>query len=221
LTLKHTSAPLAHQVDHLYGFFRELRRRKDFSRAVTGGIWFFHIKKSKDDGLWHPHLHCLVTGFYLPKSRLRRMWIEVTYGSEVVGIRSVYDHEKASYEAARYAACPGNLAGLSLVDSIELVESMHGRRICGSWGTGRAVSLRPKPIEDKHRWSGIGSWQAVIADYKTDRNAQAILHAWKNNQPLPDGITYHPQDKFQNNIEPFSWKDYDIESASEVERSPP
>lgn len=221
LTLKHSSAPLAHQVEHLYKFFRELRRRKDFDKAVTGGIWFFHIKKSKTDHLWHPHLHCLVTGLYISLSRLRRLWIQVTYGSEMVHIRACHDYDKASSESARYAACPGSLAGLSLEDATEMVEAMHGRRICGTWGTGRAVSLRPKPIEDKHLWSGIGNFQDVTADHKSDHNAQAILHAWKTNQPLPEGITYHPEDKFRHNIEPFSWKDYDMESPGEVERSPP
>lgn len=221
LTLKHTSASLAHQIDHLYGFFKELRRRKDFDKAVTGGIWFFHIKKSRDDGLWHPHLHCLITGLYIPKSRLRRLWIQVTYGSEIIGIRAVHDYDKASSESARYAACPGSLAGLSLADAREMVEAMHGRRICGTWGTGRTVSLRPKPIEDRHLWTGIGDFQAVIGDSKTDHNAQAILHAWKTDQPLPEGITYYKEDKFKNNIEPFSWKDYAMESAAEIERSPP
>lgn len=221
LTLKHTTASLAHQIDYLYGFFKELRRRKEFAKKITGGIWFFHIKKSKDDGLWHPHLHCLVTGLYIPQRLLRRLWIQVTYGSEVVDIRAVHDHDKASSESARYAACPGSLAGLSLLDAREMVETMHGRRICGTWGTGRAVSLRPKPIEDRYLWMGIGSWQAVMSDYKTNHNAQAILHAWKTDQPLPEGIDYFPEDKHKLDDPGAGWGSCDFESAAQVERSPP
>lgn len=221
LTLKHTSAPLDHQVTHLYKFFRELRRRKEFAKAVTGGIWFFHIKKSKDDGRWHPHLHCLVTGLYIPQRLLRRLWIQVTYDSEIIDIRAVHDYDKASSESARYAACPGSLAGLSLEDATEMVEAMHGRRICGTWGTGRAVTLRPKPIEDRHMWMGVGRWQAVISDYKTNHNARAILYAWKMNQILPDGITYFPEEKFESDHPEFDWPTDSLDSAKDVERSPP
>lgn len=221
LTLKHSNAPLEHQINCLYGYFKSLRRRKEFRKIVTGGVWFFHIKKSKDDGLWHPHLHCIITGLYFPKSLLKRLWVQLTFNSFVVGIRVIRDYDHASFEAARYAACPGQLHGLSLTDRIELVEAMHGRRICGTWGTGRAVALRPLPPEDKFEWVGIGGFQAVFGDRKSDRNADAIFHAWKSGHPLPEDITYLPEDRFMNNIEPFSWKDYDIESPAEVERSPP
>lgn len=102
-----------------------------------------------------------------------------------------------------------------------MVEAMHGRRICGTWGTGRAVSLRPKPIEDGYMWLGVGSWQAVMADHKTNSNAQAILFAWKNDKPLPDDIGYFPEDKFKRENEEFSWEQHDLDAANEVERSPP
>jgi len=102
-----------------------------------------------------------------------------------------------------------------------MVEAMHGRRICGTWGTGRAVSLRPKPIEDRYMWMGVGSWQSVMADYKKNRNAQAILFAWKNNQALPEGIEYFPEDRFRRDNPEFSWAEHDLEAAAEVERSPP
>lgn len=221
LTLKHTKATLEHQIHHLYQFFRKLRKRKDFAAAVTGGIWFFHIRKSKTDGLWHPHLHCLITGKYIPVRRIRHLWIQVTYGSEIVHIRTVNDFEKASAESARYAACPGSLAGMSLQDGIEMVEAMHGRRICGTWGTGRAVSLRPQPEQDRHHWSKVGNWQAVTGSHKTDHNAQAILMAWKLNHPLPEGIVFDPARKFELEHPKFNWEKYEIELMNEQERSPP
>jgi len=221
LTLKHSNAPLDHQLTHLYKYFRELRRRKDFRNAVTGGIWFFHIKRSKDDGLWHPHLHCLVTGLYIPKSRLRRLWVEVTCGSFIVGIRSVQETEKAASESARYAAAPASLAGMCLADRVELVECLHGKRICGTWGTGRQVSLRPEPLEDPHRWTSLGSWQYVNYCRDSNRNAEAILHAWHCHQPLPEGI-YCFVKSSSSLLDPNrDWVDYDFDKYETTERSPP
>lgn len=221
LTLKHTDEPLKEQIDHLYSSFRELRRRKDFDRRVTGGIWFFHIKRARSSGQWHPHLHCLVTGLYIPQSRLRHMWIEITTCSEIVDIRGVDDHERAAFEAARYAASPGSLINMDLAGKAEMVDTLHGRRICGTWGTGRDISLRPEPTFDKHLWQNVGSFQAVVACHTTDRNAQAILLSWKTGRPLPDGIYFDPSEKFDEWFDTRHWINYELETAEEVERSPP
>lgn len=221
LTLKHTDAPLEHQIVHLYQFFRKLRARKEFKAAISGGIWFFHIRKSKTDGRWHPHLHCLVTGKYIPVRRIRNLWIQVTFGSEIVHIRSINDIEKASAESARYAACPGSLAGMDLTAGAEMVNALHGRRICGTWGTGRKISLRPEPSNELNKWSNVGNWQAVTASQKTDHNAQAILFAWQTNNPLPVGIEFHPEERFENDYPKWNWEAYELELMAQEERSPP
>lgn len=192
LTLKHTEAPLDFQVQQLYSFFRELRRRKEFKRCVTGGIWFFQIKKSKTDNLWHPHLHCIITGFYLQQRKLSQMWSQITYGSHIVDIRSIRDPQAAANDAARYAASPGSLVDLSHSDGCELVEAMNGRRICGTWGTGRVVSLRPAKQTDKDKWENIGSWDIILNTRESDPNARTILNAWKDKKPLEAGIDCCP-----------------------------
>ncbi|GAH64040.1 unnamed protein product, partial [marine sediment metagenome] len=70
----------------------------------------------------------------------------------------------------------------------ELVSVMHGRRICGTWGTGRAVSLRPPKCEDKDSWSSVGSWGMVMRNRKTDVTCHQIYNAWSNKEPLLQGI---------------------------------
>jgi len=221
LTLKHTHAPLEHQVTHLYNFFRELRRRKDFRKAVTGGVWFFQIKKSRTDGMWHPHIHTVVAGKYLPHRRLSRLWSQVTYGSFVTDIRPVHDPQKVANDVARYATCPGDLAGLPPDDAIEMVQALHGRRICGTWGSGRSMSLRPKPIEEKGKWKSLGSWQTVMELYDTDADARAIVLSWKTGRTLPEGITCSHIDKALDNLMDPAWADYDFDSIYDNERSPP
>jgi len=189
LTLKHSEADLNYQVKCLYNYFRELRRRKEIRKRVKGGIWFFQIKKSETDGLWHPHLHCLLEGMYIAQRGLSRMWCQVTFGSTIVDIRAIRDPQKAANDAARYAASPGTLVGLSHTNACELVTAMHGRRICGTWGTGRAVSLRPAKQTDKKDWQTVGSWFQVLGKRDTEPNAKAILNAWRDKKPLEPGIT--------------------------------
>lgn len=221
LTLKHSNAPLDHQVDHLYRFFRSLRKRKDFSNSVPGGFWFFQIKKSKQSGQWHPHLHCLISGKYIPHSRLVSMWKDITFNSTVVDIRPIRDPAKASNDAARYAACPGSLAGLSFHDALELVECMHGRRICGTWGTARSVSLRAPSCPDREKWETVGSWDTVCKLSANSPEAKAILWAWQNKKPLDSGIKVYGDDEFDGEFNLDELREFRSEFDYPYERDPP
>lgn len=221
LTLKHTNAPLEWQIENLYKFFRELRRRKGFNDCVTGGIWFFQIKKSKTDNLWHPHLHCLITGLYLSKHKLHKMWCQVTFGSFIADIRAIHDPQKAANDAAKYAACPGTLSDLSSAEACELVEAVHRRRICGTWGTGRAVSLRPVKSMDKDKWENVGSWTDILNTRDSDPNAQAIINAWRDKTSLPAGIDCHYYEESELKPTESQQEQLTLDEVYKTERSPP
>lgn len=211
LTMKHTDAPLSHQVMYLYKYFRSLRKMKYFNELVTGGIWFFQIKKSKSDSRWHPHIHCLIGGKYIPHGWLSKAWCKVTYGSSIVDIRPIKDSRKASNDAARYAACPGSLHGLSLEDGVDLVTTMHGKRIVGTWGSARCVSLRAPKISESGKWSNIGSWYHVMSSRDEDQNARAIAYAFYNNQPLAQGIDMAHVDPELHRLDEIDVLDYDLD----------
>lgn len=221
LTLKHSRAPVDHQISSLYNFFKELRRRKQFRVTVSGGIWFFQVKRSKTDGMWHPHIHCLVAGRFLAKRHLQKMWLSITKNSFVADIRSVRDPDQASQEVSRYATAPATLFGLPLDDALELVRAMHGRRICGTWGTGRGIKLRPPPCEDPKSWKNLGGWSTVMSLSSTDESAKAILKAYHTRTPLQEGITCAHVDEWINNMTDQAWADYNFEDVYAQERSPP
>lgn len=221
LTIMHSNAPLSYQIDHLYKYFRLLRKRKEFQEAVPGGFWFFQIKKSKQSNQWHPHLHCLITGRYIAHSRLVHIWKEITYNSTVVDIRPIRDPAKACNDAARYAACPGSLAGLSFEDALELVECMHGRRICGTWGTARSVSLRPPTSVADGEWESVGEWFSVMRQKDSSQAAKEILRAWRENHPLEAGIKLcHKGPDFEE-FDLDNLREYESDFMYPSERSPP
>jgi len=221
LTLKHTTAPLSFQVDHLYKCFRYLRKRAYFKKLVTGGIWFFQVKRSKSDGLWHPHLHCLIGGLYVPLGWLKQAWLKTTYTSMIVDIRPVRDPHLASCEVARYASTPCKLVGLPFDCQCELVQAMHGRRLCGTWGSAKVVSLRPPRISEKSKWVNLGDWTTIMLSRGHDRNAEAIYFAYMNNKPLPAGIDCVYIDDNIAGLARFNWNDYDLDKIDTDERSPP
>jgi len=203
LTLKHTSAPLAHQVDNLYRFFLRFRRLKEIKNSLHGGIWFFQIKRSESDFLWHPHLHCILDSIFIPHSLLSKLWLRTTLSSSIVDIRSVKDPDDAAEYVARYCARPASLKHLGQFDAYELISSMHGRRLCGTWGTGKSVILTAKIDPDIKNWTKIGSWSLVINCLKDDKNAQKIFNAWQTNTPLAQDVDMKKVEAFISGYNEF------------------
>jgi len=196
LTLKHTSAPLEHQCNYLYQAFRQFRGHKTISREIRGGIWFFQVKKSEISDEWHPHLHCLIDSEYIPQQLLSGIWCKITGGSSIVDIRAVKNPKKAADYVARYAARPTQLSKLSHSDRLEVFKAMHGRRLCGSWGNARIVSLKPPVKIDANAYEHIGTWAVVVGLEGEDPRAAQILEAWRNGTPLTPNISLRDIDQF-------------------------
>lgn len=194
-TIRHSDADLDWQLKCLSRFFRSIRRRRGFTRYVRGGIWFFQIKKSEKDGLWHNHFHCVVDSSYFPQDELSDMWNRVTHGSRIVDIRIIRNPGKAANEVARYAACPCDLSKNTLEDNVTLYHALHGKRICGTWGTAKGVPLKPPKCLDYKLWENVGSKSIVLEFRNSDRNARAILEAYQNNTPLDADVAMKFTDK--------------------------
>lgn len=220
LTLKHSPAPLRHQIDSLYNSFKSLRKCKLLKKHILGGVWFFQVKQSKTDGLWHPHLHIVADSNYLPKDELSRAWLRITHTSKIVDVRLIKKPKQTAKYVARYSARPANLAELSLCRRLELIEAMAGRRLCGTWGTARQVQLKPPQSDDVGKWINIGNWQLVINCLSTSQIARTIVEAWTRNATVSEDCTLsdieklldHPQ--FEDEPETYS-------DTTTNERDPP
>jgi hypothetical protein len=187
-TMKHTSAPLSEQIKWLYEHFRLFRQRKSIQKYFHGGVWFFQLKKSKSTDEWHPHLHCILDSKFIPQELLSNEWQIQTHSSKIVDIRAVYKPEKVAEYVARYCSRPAKLEDYSMNDAIEIFTVFHGKRLCGTWGTGRTVSLRPHKISSEETWKSIGSWTNVVTQKESLPRARAIIEAWISGAPIIDGI---------------------------------
>lgn len=196
LTLKHSNAPLEHQVKSLYKFFVNFRRRPQIKKNIRGGIWFFQIHRSESSGQWHPHIHCLIDANFISKLTLSKIWQQVTLKSTIIDIRKVRDEKEAAAYVSRDCARPTRLENLGPDDWFELYNALHRRRICGTWGNARQVPLKSKPLEEKNAWQKIGSWQIVTELQDSHPAAKQILMAWKLNKPLESNISLSDFDDF-------------------------
>lgn len=192
LTLRHTSSPLADQVNFLYRCFQKLRKRKFITKRLRGGVWFFQVKKSKDGQAWHPHLHVLIDSDFIDRKKLSQMWAEITLGSTVIDIRAVIDTDRAVQHNARYCAGPASLVDLQPWERIELHDTFANRRLVGCFGTAKDISLRPVKPPDSDSWISVGSWDLVVGLAGEDPRADEILEAWRNKKPLSADSTLLP-----------------------------
>lgn len=189
LTLLHSDDALTDQINHLYSSFRKLRKSRLLTKNVPGGVWFFQITYNHKTHTWHPHLHCLVTGKYISRGKISRLWLKITESSKIINIKMVKDFESAAHEVARYVARPGRVSNLAKEQRIELFTAMHGRRICGTWGEASTLSLsRPKQTEPGE-WIRLGRWNTIRRRLDTDLDAQDIYQAWKSGTVLAPDVT--------------------------------
>lgn len=142
--------PLKPLLDKLYRCFALLRRRPWWQRLVTGGAALLEVKYAARTRRWHPHLHILCHGKFIPQPELSAIWDQITRGSMIVDVRFVRDHGQIANYVTKYVAKPGDYTVIHSVELLaELIAAVHGRRLCGTFGTWTGVSLlaRGEPVD--------------------------------------------------------------------------
>lgn len=186
LTMRHTNTPLSNQIDALYKHFRNFRLQKLISRKIRGGVWFFQLKRSSKSSEWHPHLHCIIDADYIDKVKLSVDWQRTTGDSFIVDIRRVKDAGKVADYVSRYCSRPAKLSEFSEDDRTQVFTVCHGRRLSGTWGTGRRVQFNVRKIDEVAEWMRLGSWADIVAEARYNPFARRILKAFFTSSPLSE-----------------------------------
>lgn len=178
LTLKHCHLRLNLHIDRLQTCFRNLRARAFWKEHIAGGAAFLEIKTSADGRLWHPHIHLLVEGKYLPQDQLAAEWLAVTGDSFVVDVRYVHDRKKAAAYVAKYASKPLDPSLFRNPEKLdEAIICLKGRRLCTTLGSWRGFELEKTP-EPAAGWVSLGLLTTLKRQADDgDERAQAIISA--------------------------------------------
>lgn len=192
LTLKHSDDPLNLQIKRIYDCFKKLKTRSIFQRLITGGVWFFQLKFNHTTEQWHPHIHCLVAGHFVPHNQLKSVWRKLTGDSDIVDIRPVKDLEGCANEVARYATSPADITAVNEQRALEIYYATKHRRICGSWGTARSITLSPQPQDDDDMWDRVADFYFVNVKKQFDPKVKAFWKCFKQDKPY-DGPALQAQ----------------------------
>jgi hypothetical protein len=168
LTLKSSKAPLKAQLKSLRSFFRRLRQRAVWKKAVTGGIAVIEVTFNRTTLEWHPHLHVVCTGEYIPRDGVVKDWKEITGGSWLVDIRKIESGEKASGYLSRYLTAPPDPAVMDDTDLFrQWYEALKGAHWCIRIG-GLKVKIEPAPEN-----VDPGDWVQICSVAELHRRAAA------------------------------------------------
>ncbi|MGD9153868.1 MAG: protein rep [Gammaproteobacteria bacterium] len=142
LTLRSSTRPLADQIDKLLKSFRKLRQRPFWRDRVLGGAAFVELTLNTQTARWHPHLHVICHGNFLPLTTLKRIWQSITGDSFIVDVRLIRDPQTVAKYVAKYASKPADAKLLSDVERmVEAVQALKGRRLAYTFGDWHHVSL--------------------------------------------------------------------------------
>ncbi len=177
LTLRARSEPLSDTITRLYKSFSRLRTLKLWRKSVTGGVAFLEVKRSRSGPWWHVHLHAIIQGRFINKTKLSRAWERVTQDSFMVDIRLIRNNADATHYVAKYASKPLDPTTTREHNAlVEAIEALRGRRLCTTFGTWRDFVLTETPDADE--WIAVAPLKEILQDASNgDGTAQAILDA--------------------------------------------
>lgn len=183
LTLKGDDTPLSAQLDRLYRSFRTLRADAWWDKHVTGGCSFLEVTLNPSTNQWHPHLHPIVEGGFLPQDVLSRKWLAITGNSPIVHIKEVPDILTIARYVAKYATKCLDDSVFKDADKLqELMIALAGRRFCLTFGNWRGWKLLDHTPVDMSQYKPAGSLNSIVRNASLgDAFAIRTLNATRRN----------------------------------------
>lgn len=192
LTTRGTDQPLAVRLNKLYADFRRLRALLHSRKKISGGVAFLEISRNPITKQWHPHLHIIAAGTFIPQAWLRDRWLEITGDSYIVDVRLIRDRSEAAQYITKYAAKTLSAKVWNDHNALcEAITALSGRRAFNVFGDWTGFSLS-KPPSDDVEWIYHETLATLIQNYRSgDPEAGRILSFLTDRScdaPLPSDL---------------------------------
>lgn len=123
------------------------QRFVEYAKAF-GGVHSIEIKRGKNSGLWHPHVHMIWLCEAPPSaSQLSREWLAITGDSYIVDVREFYGESVVDgfLEVFKYAL---KFSDMELADNWEAYQLLKEKRLVDNFGLLRGVKV-PEELTDE------------------------------------------------------------------------
>jgi len=178
LTIQHVQGDrLSTLLRRLRAGFRQLRKQPEWQDAIRGGVALVEISHGANG--WHPHLHLLCIGRFIPHAALSAAWERVT-GSTIVDVRTVTGAEVAGY-VTKYLTKPVKPVVMRDPDLLdEAIVTLKGARMLQTFGQVRAADLEPDEDDqqdDSLTWIPLGRLDEIL-NRPADDSVRRMVTAW-------------------------------------------
>ena len=130
---------------------RHLKGRKCEAKKAHGAAWSYEVKRGKNSGSWHPHVHAVWLCEDEPdQAAISREWLAITGDSYIVDVRPINQADPAAgfMEVFKYAV---KFSEQSVEDTWDSYLTLQGKRLIGSFGNLYGVKepdeLTDDPLE--------------------------------------------------------------------------
>lgn len=151
---------LAERFAHLHKSQKELWKRRTRIYAtsldgVAGAVWSYEVKRGKNSGTWHPHLHMIALCETMPDAvELSAEWHNITGDSFIVDVRPISQDDPVSgfIEVFKYAV---KFSDQPPADTVHAWETLAGKRLLASSGLFRGVVIPESLLDDVEDLAGL------------------------------------------------------------------
>ena len=185
LTLAARAEPLTDQLARIYESFRLLRRRREIADRLAGGVYFLEVTFNERTERWHPHLHVLFEGRFLPHDLVKNAWLDITGDSYIVDVRRLNGPDGAASYVAKYAT---KAVGASVWTNPrrldEAIAAIAAHRTFQTFGSWRDMALSKPPTDDTE-WEPLCPLADLIdAARRGDADSKRLLCQLANTHDL-------------------------------------
>ena len=137
---------LSRSIRSSAGMLSKVKSRSNMQSAA-GGVMSIEVKRGRNSGLWHPHVHMIWLCNQAPSaSQLSKEWLELTGDSYIVDVREFYGESVVDgfLEVFKYAL---KFSDMELADNWEAFQTLKAKRLVDNFGLFRGVQV-PDDLTD-------------------------------------------------------------------------
>jgi hypothetical protein len=123
-----------------------------WKKHVTASAAFLEVTHNAQTGWWHPHIHAITTGTYIPQHQLSAAWLTATHDSQIVHITLVRQPQRIANYVTKYVTKPLTFAhDIPPEQLAEAIRAFAGTRLCTTTGTWSCLLYTSPSPRDRTR----------------------------------------------------------------------
>lgn len=186
---------LAERFKHLHKGQRELWMQKHRGRGspldgVEGAVWSYEVKRGKNSGAWHPHLHMVALAETMPdQAELSEAWKCITGDSFIVDVRPIDQEDPVSgfIEVFKYAV---KFSDQPPADTLHAWVTLASKRLLASSGCFRGVEVPESLLDDPGAFDGLAYvdlfFQFLRGGYSVYKRQHGVQEGIRVKSPKPE-----------------------------------